>query len=93
MNELHVLAATWRQENGYANENGVIVISCGQVQGWVDRLRNPDHWQPGCIAVNEVGEVFIATGGNIDAGAECWEPAKIKKISAVVDQLIARRGL
>jgi hypothetical protein len=25
----------------------------GQVQSWVNELRNPEHWQPGCVAIEE----------------------------------------
>ncbi len=52
----------------------MIVFFGGNVQGWVDGLRNPEHWRPGSIAVNELGDSWIATGGNEQNGAKSWEP-------------------
>jgi hypothetical protein len=42
------------------------------VQGWVNKLRNPEHWQPGCIAVAEDGKTWTAFGGNEQDGALLW---------------------
>jgi hypothetical protein len=66
------LAFKWRKDHGYIGRRGVVVIFQGEIQGWVDRLRNPEHWQPGCVAVDECGESWTATAGNASAGALMW---------------------
>jgi hypothetical protein len=35
------VARRWREENGYCGRGGVIVLFKGNVQSWVDALRNP----------------------------------------------------
>lgn len=35
---------------------------------------SPKSWKPGCLAIPEEGEIYIATGGNRYDGAEAWEP-------------------
>ena len=69
------LSATqeWRKEFGYTGKGGVIVICNGVVQGWVNELRDPDHWQPGCIAIDESGRRWEAVGGDNQKGAESWK--------------------
>ena len=64
------LAAKWREQYGYTG--GVVVIFGGEVQGWVNELRNPEQWQPGCVAIDEQGQQWIAVGGNARDGAERW---------------------
>jgi len=68
-----VAAQDWRIENGYVHQRGVVVFFCGTVQSWVDQLRNPEHWQPGCIAVNEDGDTWITVGGDERSGATTWK--------------------
>jgi len=65
-------AQSWRDDNEYNGKGGVIVISGGEAQGWVNELRDPQHWTPGCIAVAEDGSCYEAIGGNDYAGAERW---------------------
>lgn len=65
-------AQSWRSEYECTGRGGVIVIHDGLVQGWVNSLRNPDHWMPGCIAVSEEGQIWIAEGGNDYDGAKAW---------------------
>jgi hypothetical protein len=48
------------------------VLFDGEVQGWVNTLRNPDHWQPGCIAVDEDGRTWTTIAGNERDGALTW---------------------
>lgn len=55
---------------------GVIVLFEGAVQSWVDTLRNPEHWQPGCVAVDEDGRSWTAIAGNQGDGALMWLPDK-----------------
>lgn len=69
-----VAALYWRAQRGYTGRDGVIVFFGGNVQGWVDGLHNPEHWRPGSIAVNELGDSWVATGGNEQNGAKSWEP-------------------
>lgn len=71
----HELAQKWREQRGYTGKGGVIVICDGVVNSWVNELRDPNHWVPGCIAVDESGNQWISVGGNRESGAERWEPA------------------
>lgn len=70
-------ATTWRESNygngeSYVGKGGVVVFHKTQVQGWVNELRNPEEWEPGCIAINEDGDMFMTVGGNAQTGAESW---------------------
>ena len=65
-------ALKWREQNGYTGRGGVVVIFEGKVQGWVNRLRDPYHWQPGCVAIDEEGHCWHARGGNSQNGAIVW---------------------
>jgi hypothetical protein len=67
-------ATRWRQANGYVGRGGVVVIFDGDVQSWVNSLRNPDHWQPGCVAVDEEGRTWTSIAGNERNGALMWLP-------------------
>lgn len=67
------LADAWRIEHGYNGKGGVVVVFGGKVNSWVNDLRNPEAWVPGCIAVDEHGNQWEAMGGNPDDGAERWE--------------------
>lgn len=67
-------AHVWRAINDYIGKGGVIVIFDGLAQGWVNELRNPETWRPGCIAVDETGHSWIAVGGNDQGGASKWMP-------------------
>ncbi len=73
MNDLNT-ALVWSAQNGYIGRGGVIVIFDGLPQGWVNELRNPETWRPGCIAVDETGHSWIAVGGNDQDGASKWMP-------------------
>ena len=73
------LAKAWRNEKGYSGRGGVIVIFQGVVNSWVNELRDPDHWAPGCIAVDEMGTQWITAGGNSQRGSERWEPVSTIK--------------
>jgi hypothetical protein len=67
-------AHEWRSRHGYLGKGGVIVVFDGLAQGWVNELRNPTNWCPGCIAVDETGHRWIAIGGNDREGAATWMP-------------------
>lgn len=68
------IATQWREQHGYIGKGGIIVIFDGDAQGWMDRLRNPEHWRPGCIAVDESGHIWTAVDGNDQDGARAWLP-------------------
>jgi hypothetical protein len=68
------VARRWREENGYNARGGVIVLFDGKVQSWVNELRNPEHWQPGCVAVDEEGRTWTAIAGNESDGSLMWLP-------------------
>lgn len=67
-------ALAWRAQNGYIGRGGVVVVFDTLAQGWVNELRNPETWRPGCIAVDESGNSWIAMGGNDRDGASTWMP-------------------
>jgi hypothetical protein len=67
------ITSEWRNDNGYKGRGGVIVLFDGEVQGWCNQLRDPDHWRPGCIAVDETGQHWEAVGGNATLGAYNWQ--------------------
>ncbi|HJW24577.1 MAG TPA: hypothetical protein VJ576_06735 [Rhodocyclaceae bacterium] len=67
-------AKAWRKAHGYSDRGGVIVVFDGIVQGWVNELRDPGHWQPGAIAVDASGKSWTAVGGDAQSGAIAWEP-------------------
>ncbi|MGF6575087.1 hypothetical protein ABH945_007216 [Paraburkholderia sp. GAS333] len=52
------------QESLVGKGGGVVVFFQGEVQGWVNQLRNPEHWQPGCIAVDEQGRTWTTIAGS-----------------------------
>ena len=72
-----IKAKDWRDNNGYNGKGGVVVICEDQVQGWVNALRDPQHWMPGCIAIAEDGTCYKATGGDDQNGAVFWMPCVI----------------
>jgi hypothetical protein len=67
---LYELAQQWRAN--HRHHGGVVIIYNGIVQGWVDDLRNPEHWRAGCIAIDDAGRQWRATGGDYLSGAEQW---------------------
>lgn len=64
----------WRDQHGYTGRGGVVVVYHGEVCGWMDRLRNPESWQPGCVAIDEDGRTWQTIAGNDYAGALMWLP-------------------
>ncbi|PKB13928.1 hypothetical protein CLU91_5558 [Janthinobacterium sp. 64] len=67
-------ARRWREQWGYIGRGGVVVLLDGEVQSWVNQLRNPEHWQPGCIAVDEEGKSWTTIAGDQRDGALMWLP-------------------
>jgi hypothetical protein len=54
--------------------HGVIVFHDGAPQGWVNELRNPESWCPGCIALTRSGSAYRSEGGTEATGALSWQP-------------------
>lgn len=71
LNAARNLAAEYRNDNP-ERTGGVVVICDNEVSGWVNELRDPESWVPGCIAVLADGTCYIATGGNAQDGACEW---------------------
>ncbi|MDG0024958.1 hypothetical protein [Trinickia sp. Y13] len=46
-------ARRYREQEGLVGKGGVVVFFHGEIRGWVNRLRNPEHWQPAGIEVDE----------------------------------------
>ena len=67
-------ARRWRQQWGYVGRVGVVVVFEGKAQGWVNKLRNPERWQPGCVAFDEQGRSWTTIAGNERDGALMWLP-------------------
>lgn len=61
----------YRKDRGYLT--GVVVIFRSKIAGWMDELRNPEHWEPGCIAIDQDGKRYLSVGGNSYEGADKWE--------------------
>ena len=64
----------WREQWGNVGRGGVVVLFEGKAQGWVDELRNAEHWQPGCVAIDEQGGSWTTIAGNERDGALMWLP-------------------
>jgi hypothetical protein len=74
MANLFEIARAWREAKGYVGRGGVIVIYEGEVNSWVDKLRNPEHWVPGCIAIDEAGNSWMTIAGTARDGSLMWLP-------------------
>lgn len=68
------LARAWRERYGYTGRGGVVVIVDGAAEAWMNQLRNPERWQPGCVAVDEDGKSWTAIAGSKRYGALMWLP-------------------
>ena len=84
------LAAQFRQDEGSGYEGGVVVVFKDQVGGWMNELRDPQSWEPGCIAVDVDGNQWVATGGNTYDGATSWEPVAT---SADEDSILSKETM
>lgn len=67
-------ARRWRQQWGYVGRGGVVVVADGEVQSWVNELRDPQHWKPGCVAIAEDGRTWTTIAGDEQDGALMWLP-------------------
>ena len=72
------IAAKWRDAQAQTDnraKTGVVLIWRGEVYGWKNVLRDAASEQPGAIAVDTKGHVFIAEGGDAYNGADGWVAA------------------
>jgi len=72
------LVDDFRQDRPHL-KGGVVVIHSTKVVGWkvaswMNKLRDPQSWSPGCIAVHQDGRSWLAVGGNPKDGARKWHP-------------------
>ena len=67
-------ARRWREQWGYTGRGGVVVLFAGEVQSWVNELRNAEHWRPGCVAIDEGGKSWTTIAGTETNGALMWLP-------------------
>ncbi len=67
-------AKYYRMNNGerdtYLQHGLVVLKQTGRVSGWMNELRNPQGWEPGCYAVDINGSVWRTNGGNSHNGAK-----------------------
>lgn len=76
-------AAAWLAEEaaqGRAHEeSGFVIFYRGRVAGWTCDLREMRGWLADCYAVPRYAEenVYLATGGDEQSGAERWEPVEV----------------
>ncbi|WP_145647036.1 hypothetical protein [Pseudoduganella lurida] len=68
-----ITATAWRREHGFEARGGIVVVGVAGIC-WMDRLRNPERWEPGAVAVDALGHAWIAMGGDRDDGAMAWMP-------------------
>ncbi len=76
-------ARRYREKESMVGRGGVVVFFDGEVQGWVNKLRNPEHWQPGCIAVDEHGRMWACQNFRVRGGLS---------ITRMAGQNVLRRG-
>ena len=69
------IAATWRRKQpANRRTTGIALVYGGRVYAWKNELRDPQHEQPGAVAVDVSGNTWTATGGNSRDGAKSWDP-------------------
>jgi len=75
-------AMKWRSYLGYQGKGGIVLVFDGEAYAWRDKVRNPETERPNALAVDEAGNVWIATGGDDYNGAERWEAVEPEEASA-----------
>lgn len=68
---LRATATKWRAGN-QEHRGGVVLVFEGEVYGWKNELRDLACKRPGTYAVDKVGLVFKAEGGDDYNGAKEW---------------------
>jgi len=73
MKRLKDRVQAYRENEGF--EGGYVIVFHYEIAGWTRHLTNEtaQGWMPGCIAYDEQGEWWHATGGDEYEGAERWE--------------------
>ncbi|RME81258.1 MAG: hypothetical protein D6775_14050 [Caldilineae bacterium] len=66
-----------RRANSTGYEYGFVVVFEGEVSGWMNWLRSPEHWMPGALAIDAEGRVWEARGGDEYHGARRWERIRL----------------
>ena len=70
-------------------QRGVVLLTRQQdvwiCYGWKNALRDPQHEEPGSLAVDLHGNIWIANGGNDYDGAEHWELLHKQSVYIVVN--------
>ena len=74
--ELISMAEQYRLNVPHNLKDGVVVIYKKKVVGWMNKIKDPHVWKPGCFAVNKAGRIWVSVGGSQDEGAESWQPQK-----------------
>jgi len=77
MKSLKVKIKEFLEERGY--QGGYTIVSNSEVSGWTRNLDNPGGWMPGCGAVDQHGNKWVAKGGNDYDGAERWEAIDLQE--------------
>ena len=67
--------AAYRKPRDYTGK-GIVIVYMGEVGGWMNELRDPQKWCPGCVAIDTEGNQWRATGGDDYNGAKIWEQIK-----------------
>lgn len=65
------IATAFRAQKKCPKE-GFVIIYNNQAVSWMSTLHDPARQSPGCIAINNAGEQWIATGGDDYHGAREW---------------------
>ena len=64
-------AKVFRRERNH--QSGYVIFFDDEIAGWTQYLDLPSAWVPGCIAVDDAGNEYCATGGDEQSGALSWE--------------------
>lgn len=65
------IAADYRSQSGRIS--GVVVIYNEAVTDFIDTIRNPEQFKPGCIGVLRNDALYETVGGNDYEGATRWQ--------------------
>lgn len=65
-------ASRYREQEGFVGKGGVVVMFNADVCGWCATMPVPEHWRPGCLAIDEAGNQWVSKGGSEQLGAERW---------------------
>ncbi|WP_409286863.1 antirestriction protein ArdR [Pseudomonas guariconensis] len=72
LESMRLMATQWRTRN-QEYSGGVVLVWENAVYGWKNELRDAHQERPGAYAIDTDGAIFIAAGGNKNAGAERWD--------------------